>query len=180
ILFFRQGQSSNALVTKINGFDDQNDFYELGYLLNDADTFLVLHHYNKNKKLIDETKYIRVNEVQPSKSLEYGFQYAVNKKLFSGTYAAIDTTGQEFIVSLTNDGRISGLPNRSTFYILTDFVTEDEESPDQICFDIQTSGQDCYGFEMRGDTISIFKPQKNKKDTTNQANEVIFNLIKQK
>jgi hypothetical protein len=180
ILYFKQGKSSNSLLTNISDFDDKNGSYELGYKPNVADTFLMLYHYDANKKLIDQNKYIKVKEVQPGKSLEDGFQYMVNKKLIAGIYKATDTTGKEFIVTLGNDGSISGFPNRKTYYILTDFVAEDEEGPDEICFDIQTSDQNCYGFGMKGDTINLFKPQENKDDTTTQKHAVLYTLVKQK
>ena len=180
VLYFKAGQSSNTLVTNITDFDDKNGFYELGYVPNRADTFLMLYHYDKNKMLLDQTKYIKVKEVQPGKSLEDGFQYMVNKKLIAGTYKATDTSGKEFIVSLANDGSISGFPNAKTYYILTDFVAEDEEGTDEICFDIQTSNQNCYGFQIKGDTINLFRPQENKGDTVIQKNPLIYTLVKQK
>lgn len=178
ILYFKQGELPNALVTNISDFDDKNGSYELGYLSNAADSFLMLNHYDKNKKLIDQTKYIKVKEVQPGKSLEDGFQYMVNKKLVAGTYKAIDTLGKEFVVSLSNSGSISGLPDKKTYYILTDFVAEDEEGPDEICFDIQTTEQDCYGIRISGDTFNLFKPQKNKDTVTKYP--VLYTLVRQK
>lgn len=180
VLYFKQGQSSNSLLTNINDFDEKKDSYELGYIANVADTFLMLYHYDKNKKLIEQTKYIRVKEVQPGKSLEDGFQYMVNKKLVAGTYKVTDTIGREFIVSLANDGSISGFPNSKTYYILTDFVAEDEEGPDEICFDIQTSNQNCYGFKIIGDTINLFKPLENREDAIILKSTSIYTLIKQK
>lgn len=179
VLYFKQGQSLNTLETNISDFGDKNDFNELGYVANVADSFLMLYHYGKNKKIIDQTKYVRVKEVHTGKSLESGFQYMVNKKLVAGTYKTIDVTGQEFIVNLTNDGSVSGFPNRKTYYILTDFVAEDEEGPDEICFDIQTTNQDCYGFIINGDTINLFKPQKNKEDTIPKTS-LEYALVKQK
>jgi hypothetical protein len=179
VLYFKQGQSSNALLTSITDLDEKNGSYELGYLANVADTFIILYHYDKNKKLVDQTKYIKVKEVQPGKSLEDGFQYMVNKKLIAGSYKAIDTTGKELMVKLSNDGSISGFPNRKTYYILTDFVAEDEEGPDEICFDIQTSYENCYGFHIKGDTIQFFTPQENKDDTIIQKNPVMYTLVKQ-
>lgn len=179
VLYFKQGQSLNTLETNISDFGDKNDFYELGYVANVADSFLMLYHYGKNKKIIDQTKYVRVKEVHTGKSLESDFQYMVNKKLVAGTYKTIDVTGQEFIVNLTNDGSVSGFPNRKTYYILTDFVAEDEEGPDEICFDIQTTNQDCYGFIINGDTINLFKPQKNKEDTIPKTS-LEYALVKQK
>lgn len=180
VLYFKQGQSPNSLLTNINGFDDKNDSYELGYVTSTVDTFLILYHYNENKKLIDQTEYIRVKEVQPGKSLEDGFQYIVNKKLVAGTYKATDTAGKEFIVSLANNGSVSGFPGSKTYYILTDFVAEDEEGPDEICFDVQISDRNCYGFQVKGDTINLFKSQENKADTLIQKNSVIYTLVKEK
>jgi hypothetical protein len=178
VLYFKQGQLSNSLVTNFSDFSDKNNFYELGYVSNIADSFLVLYHYNQNKNLIDQTKYIKVKGVQPGKSLEYGFQYMVNKNLLAGTFTATDTTGKEIVVSLTNDGTVSGLPNRKTYYVLTDFVAEDEDGPDEICFDIQTSRQDCYGFQIHGDTLNLFKPEENIKDTVVQKPVVIYSLVR--
>ena len=180
VLYFKEGQSSNALVTNISDFEDKSGFYDLGYGKELSDTFLMLYHYNRDKKLIDQTKYIKVKEAKPGKSLEDGFQYMVNKKLVAGSYEATDTTGKKLVVRLYNDGTLSGFPNSKTYYILTDFVAENEEGPDEICFDIQTSNQNCYGFQIKGDTISLFKTQEDKDDTQIANNPVVYTLIKRK
>lgn len=87
---------------------------------------------------------------------EGALQYMVNKTLFAGSYKAEDSSGNTSILKFTSDGQVDGLPNFKRYYVETDFVAASEYSVDEICFDIQTNNQRCYGFIIKGDTIKLY------------------------
>jgi hypothetical protein len=164
ILYFRQGQTSRSLKTNMKDFENESDFYELGYVTRKHDTSLVLYHYNKNKKLIDRTEYMKATESK-SDDLGSGLQYLVNKKLISGTYTLTDTTGIATTIKFTDDGKVSGFRDFKTYYVITDFVAAPETVADEICFEIQTSDQECYAFKIEGKAIHLFRTAKDENDT---------------
>jgi hypothetical protein len=177
IIYFKQGLSSTSLPVKIN--EDEVSLYELGYVISSGDTSLVLYHYDKNKKLLDETKYIKVQASKQNDELGDGLQYMVNKKLVAGTYNVLDSASNETTVWLTADGKIKGFLDFKTYYILTDFAAG-SNSTDEICFDIQTKDQKCYGFKIIADTINLFEPEKDKEDTLFKTGATIYKFVKQK
>lgn len=182
ILYFRQGQTPTSLLTNLSVDDKEPDSYELGYSANKNDTFLILYHYvQKNKRLLDKKEYIKapVNESKNEEDAS-GLQYMVNQKLVSGTYKVTDSTGIETQIELTNNGKITGLPGFKTYYILTDFVTEPENITDEICFDIQTKNQKCYGFKIIADTINLFEPAKDEQDSLFKPGATVYKFVKQK
>ncbi len=179
VLYFKQGQTPTSLLTNINGFEQESGFYELGYETSGNDTALKIYHYDSKHKLLDDTKYIKVAEVSTGGTLEDGFQYMVNKKLIAGSYIVTDSIGIERSVRMNSDGVISGLPGLRTYYVITDFVTSPEDNTDKICFDIQTDLQRCYAFEMRGDTISLFKARENERDTLFNKGPALYKFVKQ-
>lgn len=180
ILFFKQGQNKTSLLTSISGFENEADSYELGYITGSNDTSLLLYHYDKNKKLVDKTKYIKVSGVEPGHSIEDGFEYIVNQKLISGSYIVTDTIGTGRLVSLDNEGNITGFPGSKTYYIITDFVAESEKITDQICFDIQTANQKCYGFNINNDTINLFATFEDDNGIVFKLGPAIYKFIKKK
>jgi hypothetical protein len=171
ILYFKQGKTPTSLIAYINGFEDEPDSHDLGYEIRNDDTLLTICHYDKNQKLLDKIKYMRVAEVAPGSTLEDGFQYMVNK--------VTDSAGIEISVKLTNDGIIDGLPGFKTYYVITDFVASPEDSADKICFDIQTDRQSCYTFEIRKDTIDIFKAPVGEPDTLTKVGSTVYRFVKQ-
>jgi hypothetical protein len=182
ILYFQQGQTPTSLLTNLSADEKEPDLYELGYSINKHDTSLVLYHYSqKNKRLLDKTEYIKApmndskNEGDAS-----GLQYMVNQKLVSGTYKVTDSTGVETQVELTNEGKITGFPGFKTYYILTDFVADPENITDEICFDIQTKNQKCYGFKIVADTINLFEPAKDEQDILFKPGPTIYKFVRQK
>lgn len=179
ILYFKQGQTPTSLLTGIIDYDTESNSYELGYFINSHDTSLVLYHYDKNKKLLNKTKYTKVPESKSDDDILNGLQYIVNRKLISGSYKTIDTTGREITVELNNEGKITGFQGFKTYYVLTDFIAEPENITDQICFEIQTKNQKCYGFEFKGDILNLFEPAKNEQDTLFKPGLPIYKFVRQ-
>lgn len=172
VVYFKPGLTSTSLPTNIIDYDTASNFYELGYNIFAGDTVLKLSVYNKDKKFIGKTQYLKA----PTNS-EGALQYMVNKTLFSGNYQAEDSSGKISPLKFTNDGRVVGLPSYKKYYVVTDFVAESENSVDQVCFDIQTNNQRCFGFSIQEDTIKLYDV-KESEDTT-QFGELKYKLVRQ-
>ena len=171
-VYFRHGTKETSLPTNIVDYDTETNFYELGYVIINKDTTLVIYHFDKNKKLLDETKYHKV----PNNS-EGALQYLVNKTLFSGIYDASDTVGNKMKIQLTNDGLIKGLSNFKKYYVITDFVADPESKLDKVCFDIQTKNQTCYAYKILSDTINLYETTE--KEEGLRLGPLKYRLVKQ-
>ncbi|HEU5053379.1 MAG TPA: hypothetical protein VFT78_09710 [Hanamia sp.] len=173
MVYFKPGLTPTSLPTNIVDYDTASNISELGYNISNGDTSLVLSTYNKDKKIIYQTQYLKA-----PKNSEEPLQYMVNKALFAGSYKAEESSGQISILKFSNDGRLYGLPNYKKYYVLTDFVAESDNSVDQVCFDLQTDNQRCYGFAIQADTIKLYD-LKESMDTT-QFGELKYKLVKQR
>lgn len=173
MIYFRPGLTHSSLPTNIVDYDSTSNISELGYNISNGDTSLILFNYNKDKKITYQTKYLKA-----PKNSDEPLQYMVNKTLFAGSYKAEDSTSQVSILKFTNDGQLYGLPNYKKYYVITDFVAESDNSVDQVCFDIQTDNQRCYGFTIQADTINLYD-LKESMDTT-QFGELKYKLVKQR
>ncbi len=171
-IFFRPGITVNALPTSLRDYDNNSNFYELGYLISNKDTSVVIYHYDKDKKLINKDTYRKV-----LKNSEGPLQYMVNKTLVAGVYKTTDTTGQLITMLLTDDGKVIGFPNFSKYYVLTDFVAG-PDSLDEICFDIQTKNQRCYAFEIKADTINLYQTIENTDSAPSSLGKRMYRLVK--
>jgi hypothetical protein len=172
ILYFRRGQTSTSLPTNIINDNTTGDFYELSYTISGSDTSLILSVYNKEKKITNQTQYLKA-----PKNSEGALQYMVNKTLFAGSYKVEDSSGNASVLTFTNDGHIIGLPNYKKYYVLTDFVAESENNVDQVCFDIQTSNQQCYGFVVKADTIKLYEVKEGQDST--EFGDLKYTLVRQ-
>jgi len=172
-LYFRPGITATSIPTNIKDYETETNFYELGYELTNKDTSLIIYHYNKDKKLLEQTKYIKV-----PKNTEGALQYMVNKTLFAGNYKTTDSLGQTINVQFTNDGIVTGFANFKKFYILTDFVADSETSLDQVCFDIQTPNQKCYVYKIKDDTINLYELVENENAIAVRLGQLKYKLIK--
>ncbi len=172
MLYFKQGQTGASLPTNIVDYDTPGNFYELGYTISGDDTSLVISLYNKDKKIIDQTKYLKAPE-----NTKGALQYMVNKTLFAGSYKAEDSSGHISNIKFTNDGEIDGFRNFKKYYVLTDFVAEPENSIDEVCFDIQTDDQKCFGYNITADTIKLYDVKESQDSSA--FGKLKYKLVKQ-
>jgi len=172
IVYFRHGTKETSLPANIVDYDTKTNFYELGYEKLNKDIVLVIYHFDKNKKLLGETKYTKV-----PKNSEGALQYMVNKTLFSGIYDASDTAGNKMKIQFRDDGLVKGVSNFKKYYVLTDFAAGPENKLDEVCFDIQTQNQTCYAFKIITDTINLYETPKSEEDSL--RGPLKYRLIKQ-
>jgi hypothetical protein len=173
IIYFRPGLTSTSFPTNIIDENTASNFYELSYSILRNDTSLIILHYSKEKKFIGQIKYLRA-----SKNSEGALQFMVNKTLFAGNYNAEDSSGKTSVLKFTNDGLVKGLSSFKKYYILTDFVAGPENNIDEVCFDIQTSNQQCYVFEIEGDTIRLYDLKESASQDTLVRGQLKYKLVK--
>lgn len=174
IIYFKPGLTGTSFPTNIIDEDTTGNFYELGYNISGNDTSLIILRYNKSKKLIGQTKYLRA-----PKNSDGALQFMVNKTLFAGNYTAEDSSGNTSVLKFTNDGLVNGLPGFKKYYVLTDFVAEPENNVDEVCFNIQTNNQRCYAFEIKEDTIKLYDVKESADQDTLQRGQLKYKLVKQ-
>ncbi|OON69750.1 hypothetical protein B0919_07435 [Hymenobacter sp. CRA2] len=156
-LFLRPAIKANALPTNHFDPDKTGSFYEFSYRITGPDTFLVLNHYDQRKRLLDAVRYRRVlRNNQRMREMDL-IEYAVNRQLFAGRYAATDSAGRTSNVQLTTDGRITGLGPWRWYQPTTDFVVILANDVDnlQISTKPNASGS-TMTFRVSGDTLRLY------------------------
>ncbi|MBW7912364.1 MAG: hypothetical protein H3C54_01360 [Taibaiella sp.] len=164
-LFYRPGQDGQSLTTALTDEDGSGNFYELAYNISGTDTTLQLKHYNKEKKLLDTRGFTRVTGPLTDDSEPYGLQYMANKVLLSGTYNVTDDEGNAFKAELTDDGMAKGVAGHTTYYIFTDFIGDEQTNLDEMVFDPGSKTQKPYIFEIKADTVWLYKAMENEERT---------------
>ena len=150
-IVFRPGLAPNSVRTDIIDPKAKLNFAELGYNISDKDTTLIMYRYNQNKKLISKKSYKKA-----PKNAESAVQYMVNKTLFAGNYKMEENYTEQPKITFSSNGVVTGLPNFKTYYLVTDFVAEPDIRFDTVCFDIQTSNQECFRYKISGDTLRLY------------------------
>ncbi len=173
-VFFRPGILANSFQTSKIDYDNESNFYDLGYLISNKDTSVVIYHFDKNEKLLGQSEFKKV-----PKNSQGALQYMVNKSLVAGKYSTKDPSGKSITVQFTNDGLVIGMPEFKKYYVLTDFVAGPLNNLDEICFDIQTKNQKCYAYEIKGDTINLYESIENEDYTLLSFGQLKYKLTKQ-
>jgi len=178
--YLKSGQNKNSLKTSLSDYNDNSNFYELGYEIINNETYLFLYHYNKQNKLIDKRKFTKIADEQPDDDIGWGLQYIVNQKLFSGNFLFIDSVNNRTTVSLKSDGSLAGHPDFNEFYIFTDFMGGPETSLDEICFNQQSKSPSCFAFQFNNDTIYLYSTRGDEEgDEDLQHDKLRYKLVKQ-
>ena len=121
MLYNQQGQTKTQLKTNLFDYDNEENYFELGYKVNEGDTSLVINHYDTANQLIAVKSYSKVLQSQDNNSCDWGISYIVNQEILSGNYAVIDSNAVVTNITCSNDGLIEGHPDFDSFYIYTDF-----------------------------------------------------------
>lgn len=178
-LFFRPGQDANSLATELTDEDNSGNFYELAYNISGTDTTLQLKHYNKENKLLDTRSFTRVTGPLTEDSEPYGLQYMANKVLLSGKYNVTDEEGNTFKAELTDDGMAMGVAGHTTYYIFTDFIGDEQTNLDEMVFDPGAKTQKPYIFEIKADTVLLYKAMENEERTLLIRGPLTYTMIRE-
>jgi hypothetical protein len=154
--YFIAGQNLNSLKTNIPDYDENSNYYELGYETINNDNFLVIYHYNKASKLIDKKGFTKVADKQQDNDAAWGLQYIVNEKLFSGNYLLIDSTNSTTKINLKSDGSLTGHSDFKTFYVFTDFMGGPETILDGVAFNLNEKNSKWFAFKINNDTTYLY------------------------
>jgi hypothetical protein len=179
VLKFHQGKKYKSTLTINNDlFSDVHG--ELGYSIKKNDTTLVLYSYNDEKKSWSTIQYVKALNTQADDDIGYGLNFLINKRVFSDKYTCIDSTGMQSNVTLTNDGKIIGLPCFKTYYIQNDLGSEPMSNLDEINFDLMSKNQKGYTFKFDKDTLKLYDIKANSDSTLELVGSLKYKLVKQK
>lgn len=177
-ILFAPGQQPNSLKTRLLDYDTETNYYELGYEIAHNDTNIVLYHYNKKNKLIDEVKYTRVLNSQPKNGgADYGISYITNKLLITGKYTLADSSGSPMNIQFYNDSKVLGLGDFTTYEVITDFT---ECNTDLIYFDDYEKNRHGFSFKLKSDTLNIYEVKENADSTKQEVGKLKYKLVKYK
>jgi len=156
MVYFVKGQNQRSLKTNIPDDDQSSNFFELGYELSRKDTFLILYHYDKNKKLLDRKRFTKVFETIAEGDLGDAIQFIVNEKVLAGKYFIIDSTNSKTEIILKNDGSFMGYSDFKTYYVLTDLMGGPVTIIDQVVINSGEKNSKLFAFKMSKDTTYFY------------------------
>ena len=128
---------------------------ELSYKLK-KDTTLIIYHYNPDTRETDIAQYIKAMDKQPAGGLTTGMSTAINNVILSGKYEGTDASGKKVNPTFTDDGKVTGLPGLTTYFVQSDFVADPEHSHDEIIFNMNSKDQKQYSFIINKKTLSLY------------------------
>lgn len=128
---------------------------ELSYKLK-KDTTLIIYHYNPKTKETNTAQYIKAMDKQPAGGLAAGMNIAINQAILSGKYEGTDATGKKIYAVFTDEGKVTGLPGLTTYYVQNDMIADPDHSHDEIIFNLNGKDQKSYSFIINKRTLSLY------------------------
>jgi hypothetical protein len=180
MLKFQPGKTNGSIIAySATGQDAEGDTFELKYKVTSKDTTLAMYTFDKNRKLIDATTYLRVFRDFEGKELGNSTYYMVNKTLITGHYLLSDTLNKVSKAYFDNNGTVTGIPGAKTYFIDVDFETPPGNNMDQIDFDINTKNDQLFAFKFDHDTLNLFNTKLDKDSINLILGKRVYMLIKQ-
>lgn len=177
-IYFRKGHTETSIPVAYS--DNDGSSYELDYTIANNDTTLILSHYGKDGKLINNRNFTKWKQPVADYDEPSGLQRTANKILFAGKYKATDDAGKTADWELTSGGIALGVEGHKTFYVFTDFLGEgDGYMIDEMCFDEHEKTQKPYIFSIKGDTTFLYQAKENTERTKVEKGDLKYTLIKQ-
>jgi len=170
VLKFKKGERDSTLV--FNGG-------ELGYKIENGDTILISWHRNADTKKIETTKYIKVLNSEPTDDVSYGLELLISKNLIAGNYIMTDTIGRTSNVTFSEYGKVTGIPEKNTYYIAHDLSGEPMSNLDCFVFNFPENAQS-YTFKINADTLKIFEINANADSTESILGELVYKFVRTK
>ncbi|HEK20534.1 hypothetical protein [Mucilaginibacter sp.] len=128
---------------------------ELSYKLK-KDTTLIIYHYNADTRETDLNQYIKVSDKAPASGFAAGMDVAINQAIIAGRYEGTDASGKKIAVTFTDDGKVSGLPGLSTYFVQNYFGAHPESGHDQLIFNQGAPGQKVYSFILHKKALRLY------------------------
>ena len=139
---------------------------ELSYKVKNGDTTLIIYSYNEKTKETNTAQYIKAMRSKPAGGLAAGMNRMINQAILSGNYEGTDASGKKINARFTDDGKVTGLPGFSTYFVQVDFISNPEHSHDEIIFNLNAKDQKAYSYIINKRTLSLYdnagKVQSNK------------------
>jgi len=130
---------------------------ELSYKVKNDDTTLIIYNYNSQTKETTTTQYIRALQPKPADGLASAMNYMINHAMLSGKYEGTDATGKKISAVFYDNGKVSGLPGFTTYYVQNDLIADPERSGhDQIIFNLNTKEKKVYSFIINKRTLTLY------------------------
>jgi len=176
-LIFKPGKQKNTLLFRLG---EQGNLGELAYSIENNDTILTTYLPDEKRKgKFFISKYIKIFNTNAGNEGE-GLYYAVNKKIISGNYASIDSTGKNMNIIFTNDGKLTGIPDLNGYSINIDFDGGPPNNMDEISFLKNEKVLQSYTFKIKADTLKLYETRLNADSTEYILDKLKYKLVRQK
>ncbi len=172
--YFDKDTKGNRLPTNIVDYENDANYYELGFEIVHSDTFLFLYHFSKNKMLIDKRSFTKVSDKYTHDDLGWPIQNIVNEILFKGEYVIFGNSDTIPNVVFTVDGHIKGC-KFTAYDVQTDYVGPTKFN----CISLKgVNFNRDYAFNINADTIFLFSISGYEDEGTSQIDTLEYTLIR--
>lgn len=154
-IYLQAGITDSTLPTSWKDYTGKSKFSELGYEISGKDTFLIVYHYDKHKKVINQDKFTKCPDFSDG-----SVQYEVNKIMFAGIYSTTikDKTTQ---IELTSDGKVRNFMKFKEYFVVLDFAAG-EWYFDHLVFDMHTKNQKAFAYRLIDRKLVLYEIDANK------------------
>ncbi len=170
-IFRKQGIKPGTFMCSIKEDEfSKAVFADATFTINGKDTSMVFYHYNKSKKLLGTTSYIKSGQPQGD-----AFDHKVNEVLFAGTWH-YNNAGKSTQVSFSADGSVTGFEAFDHYLIFTDFTVA--LSPfDEMRFTAASGAKKDYAWEIKENQLLLYEVTETKPNFYKKG-ELKYTLIK--
>jgi hypothetical protein len=148
---------------------------DIGLQLNGNDTTLVLYHYTKAKKLIEQTIFIKPNT--PTDIDKNNFlAYQVNATLITGKYTVTDSVGRVLGATFSSNSGISGFDDFTRYYIVH-FSANENIKLEEIYLITGDDEKFSYTFTIEENKILLYALQKTNRSAYTKG-ALIYTLVR--
>ncbi|MCO5935782.1 hypothetical protein NAF17_09525 [Mucilaginibacter sp. RB4R14] len=129
---------------------------ELSYKVKNGDTTLIIYSYNNQTKETNTAQYIKAMQSKPAGGLAEGMNLMINQAILSGNYEGTNTAGKKIIAKFNDNGKVTGLPGLTTYFVQNDHIADPRHSHDEIIFNLNAKDQKAYSFIINKRTLSLY------------------------
>ena len=168
--------STNYLLTNIPDYEVKSNTYRLAYDIVKQDTFLILAHFAKDNRLLDQKRFRRITQNQSSdEGADWGLTFLVNDRIFRGQYKRIDSIAPEKIM-FSNSGDVQNFYDYKSYQVLTDFIGPTDF--DNICFKTNDSKYKCFAFKFSADTLKLYELVETEEEGIEKVGAIKYTLLR--
>jgi hypothetical protein len=183
VTHFNKGKLPNTILLE-HALQYDSDCL-LGFDISQTDTTLILYLCDNRGRITNQRKYLRAytelsgNDSIPSMTF-FGLSFFHNKLLVAGKYGFLDSLGRKHTAQFDDLGKVTGIGNFRTYYVMGVFGQGPGDDTDAITFDLYKKTSVDYLLKIYKDSLYLYTDTFNDSTVTYGKSKLAYKLIRQK